>query len=145
MEKIIVKAHFHTAHRQLGYPGHCAYVHGHTWRGRITVTCEEFPRDELDMALDFGDLKRLMRDLDHRIIVTAGDETFAKPGLFEPEGVVVLEGKGPSVENVARHLWKGVVAHITQKFPARGIEYTIEVEIQETDNNFFVVERKAVV
>jgi hypothetical protein len=46
---------------------------------------------------------------------------------------------------VARHLWKGVVAHITQKFPARGIEYTIEVEIQETDNNFFVVERKAVV
>ena len=65
MEKIIVHSHFHTGHRQLGYPGKCKWVHGHTWRGTVTVSCEAFPRDELDMALDFGDLKAVMRFLDH--------------------------------------------------------------------------------
>ena len=145
MERITVTAHFHTAHRQINYPGHCAYVHGHTWRGRIIVSCEEFPRDELDMALDFGDLKGIMRFLDHKIIVTENDPTFLNQALFEPEGVVLLPGKSPSVENVAHYIWKGVVEHITKKFPARGIGYQIEVEIQETDNNFFAVSKAAVV
>jgi 6-pyruvoyl-tetrahydropterin synthase len=145
MEKIVVKAHFHTAHRQIGYPGHCAFVHGHTWRGKITVATEEFPRDELDMALDFGDLKRIMRFLDHKIIVSEADTTFLNSDLFEPEGVVVLPGKGPSVENVAHYVWRGVVEHIQSKFPGLGLSYRIEVEIQETDNNFFSVEKVATV
>jgi 6-pyruvoyl-tetrahydropterin synthase len=145
VEKITVYAKFHTGHRQKGYPGHCRFVHGHTWRGRITVSTEEFPRDELDMAVDFGSLKKLLRDFDHKIIVTADDELFTDPKLFEPEGIVLIPGKSPSVENVAVHVWKGVVGHLKEKFPHRGIEYTIEVEIQETENNFFSVERKAVV
>lgn len=145
MEKIIVHAHFHTAHRQIGYPGHCAYVHGHTWRGKIIVSTEEFPRDHLDMALDFGDLKRLMRDLDHKMLVTPTDKTFTNPELFEPQGVVVIQGRGPSVENVAHHIWNGVVAHIQDKFPGKSITYQIAVEIQETDNNFFIVEKNATV
>lgn len=141
MEKIVVKSHFHTGHRQIGYPGHCRYVHGHTWRGKITVSCEEFPRDDLDMSLDFGDLKRIMRFLDHKMMVTENDEEFAKSNLFEPEGVVVLKGRGPSVENVSHYIFDGVVAHITEKFPGKKVTYTIEVEIQETDNNFFSVSR----
>ena len=145
MEKVTVKAHFHTGHRQIGYPGHCAYVHGHTWRGTITIWCEEFPRDELDMSLDFGDLKRIMRFLDHKMLITENDKTFQNSDLFEPEGVVLLKGKGPSVENVAHYVWDGVVKHITEKFPNRGLEYTIDVEIQETDNNFFTVQKKATV
>ncbi|MBI1292915.1 hypothetical protein GC173_17020 [bacterium] len=145
MEKIVVKAHFHTAHRQIGYPGHCAYVHGHTWRGQITVRCEEFPRDELDMALDFGDLKRVMRFLDHKIIISENDRTFLDEKLFEPQGVVVLPGRGPSVENVAHYVWNGVANHIRDKFPSRQVVYTIEVEIQETDNNFFTVEKSVTV
>lgn len=145
MEKIRVLAKFHTGHRQIGYPGHCAWVHGHTWRGSIVVTTEEFPRDELDMALDFGDLKKIMRDFDHRMIVTSNDPLFTDPKLFEPEGVVVIPGKGPSVENVATYVWDHVVKHIQEKFPGRNKTYSIEVEIQETDNNFFTVMKNAVV
>ncbi len=143
MERITVKAHFHTAHRQLEFPGHCRYVHGHTWRGRITIDCEAFPRDHLDVSLDFGDLKKIMRRLDHRIIITSNDPEFNNPELFDPEGVVLLEGKGPSVENVAWYVWKEVVKHIQEKFPDHGIDYQIEVEIQETDNNFFTVMKSA--
>ncbi|MCC5875116.1 MAG: 6-carboxytetrahydropterin synthase [Candidatus Sumerlaeia bacterium] len=139
MEKIVVKSHFHTGHRQIGYPGHCQYVHGHTWRGKIIVTADEFPRDDLDMSLDFGDLKRIMRFLDHKMLVTENDKEFAQSNLFEPEGVVVLKGKGPSVENVATYIFDGVVAHIGEKFPGKKVRYNIEVEIQETDNNFFSV------
>jgi 6-pyruvoyl-tetrahydropterin synthase len=143
MEKIIVHAKFHTGHRQLGYPGECRFVHGHTWRGTVTIACEEFPRDELDMALDFGHIKKIMRDLDHKVLVTESDKTFMNPDLFEPEGIVVLKGKGPSVENVAGYVWEHVVETIRRKFPGRGIDYRIEVTIQETENNFFVVEKSA--
>lgn len=145
MEKIIVHAKFHTGHRQIGYPGKCRWVHGHTWRGTVVVATDEFPRDELDMALDFGDLKRIMRAFDHKMIVTAQDSTFLDPALFEPEGVVVIKGRGPSVENVALHVFDEVVSHIRTKFPDRGKTYTIQVTITETENNIFEVERPVVV
>ncbi len=145
MEKIIVHAKFHTGHRQPGYPGVCRFVHGHTWRGTIAIATEEFPRDDLDMSLDFGHLKAIMRDLDHKMLVTAHDATFMDPTLFEPEGIVVLQGKGPSVENVAIYVFDKVVETIRTKFPGRGLDYRIEVTIQETENNFFVVEKHAVV
>ncbi|MCB2155290.1 6-carboxytetrahydropterin synthase [bacterium] len=145
MERIVVHAKFHTGHRQLGYPGKCRFVHGHTWRGTIRVECDEFPRDELDMALDFGDLKKIMRQFDHKMIVVPGDKAFNDPEIFEQEGVVVIPGKGPSVENVAAFIYDGVVAHITEKYPDHGIAYTITVEIQETENNFFAMEKSATV
>jgi 6-pyruvoyltetrahydropterin/6-carboxytetrahydropterin synthase len=145
MEKIIVHARFHTGHRQLGYPGKCKWVHGHTWRGTVTITAEEFPRDDLDMSLDFGDIKNVMRFLDHKMLVTEGDDTLLDPALFDQEGVVRLEGKGPSVENVAYYVYDGVVALIHEKYPGQGVRYTIEVLIQETENNLFGVEKSVVV
>ncbi len=143
METIIVTAHFHTAHRQKDFPGHCSYVHGHTWRGRITVRCEEFPLDKHDVSLDFGDLKHLLRRMDHRILVTDADTEFLDPAVFDQEGVYHLEGRGPSVENVARHVCKAVVDLIGSKYPGRGIDYEISVQIQETDNNLFLLEKTA--
>ena len=145
MERIIVHAKVHTGHRQLGYPGECRFVHGHTWRGTVAIAAEAFPRDELDMSLDFGHIKKIMRDLDHKILVTENDTTFMNPELFEPEGIVVMKGKGPSVENVAVYVWEHVVETIRAKYPGRGLDYRIEVTIQETENNFFVVEKHAVI
>ena len=145
MEKIIVHAKFNTGHRQLGYPGECRFVHGHTWRGTVTITTELFPRDALDMSLDFGRIKTVMRDLDHKMLVVESDATLMDPALFEPEGVVVLKGKGPSVENVAHYVHDRVVGLIQAQYPGRGLSYRVEVVIQETDNNFFVVEKSVTV
>ncbi len=145
MEKIIVHAKFHTGHRQIGYPGKCRFVHGHTWRGTIAIRTEAFPRDDIDMSLDFGDLKDIMRKFDHKMIVTDGDAAFMDPKLFEPEGVVVIKGKGPSVENVAIHVLDETVALIQEKFPNRGVAYDIEVTIIETENNLFIVDRHVTV
>ncbi|MCC6548219.1 6-carboxytetrahydropterin synthase [Candidatus Sumerlaeota bacterium] len=145
MEKLIVKAHFHTAHRQPGYPGHCQHVHGHTWRAKVTLSCEEFPRDELDMSVDFGEIKQLVRFLDHKIIVTKDDKTFLDPKVFDQEGVFVVEGRGPSVENVARYICNKVVDLLKTKYPARGITYDLEVKLQETDNNIFIIGKSVTV
>ena len=145
MEKIIVTAKFHTGHRQLGYPGKCKFVHGHTWQGRVMVAAEEFPRDELDMSLEFGDIKAVMRFLDHKMLVTEQDATFLNAESFEPEGVVVLKGKGPSVENVAAYVFDGVVEVIRRQYPAKNVRYTIEVTIQETENNIFVIEKQVTI
>ena len=145
MEKIIVHAKFHTGHRQLGYPGKCKFVHGHTWRGTVAVSTEEFPRDELDMSLDFGDIKAVMRSMDHKMLVTAQDAAFMDAALFEPEGVVRLNGKGPSVENVAHYVLDSVVDVIAAKYPGRSIRYTVEVTIHETENNAFVVQKAVTV
>ena len=142
MEKIIVTAKFHTGHRQLGYPGKCKFVHGHTWHGKVTISADLFPRDDIDMSLEFGDIKNVMRFMDHKMLVTEQDTTFLNSELFEPEGVVVLKGKGPSVENVAYYVFDGVVDVIKKQYPGKGITYTIEVTIQETENNIFQVEKK---
>ncbi len=145
MEKIIVTAKFHTGHRQLGYPGKCKFVHGHTWQGKVMVAAEEFPRDDLDMSLEFGEIKNVMRFMDHKMLVTEQDATFLDAALFEPEGVVVLKGKGPSVENVAAYVFDGVVDVIRKQYPGRNVRYSVEVTIQETENNIFIIEKQVTI
>jgi 6-pyruvoyltetrahydropterin/6-carboxytetrahydropterin synthase len=145
MERIIVTSKFHTGHRQLGYPGKCKFVHGHTWQGKVTVSADEFPRDDLDMSLEFGEIKNVMRFMDHKMLVTEQDSTFLNSEFFEPEGVVVLKGKGPSVENVAAYVFDGVVDVIRKQYPGKGVRYTVEVLIQETENNIFVIEKQVTV
>ena len=142
MEKLYAPAHFHAAHRQLDYNGKCRFVHGHTWHGEITVQTERFPRDEkLDITLDFGRLKDILKGLEHRMLVSERDELFLNPDVFEPEGVVVMPGLNPSVENVATYAMNETVDVLAKHFSEQGIEYHIEVKIQETDNNIFTIDR----
>ena len=142
MEKLYAQAHFHAAQRQLNYDGKCRFVHGHTWNGEITVRTDRFPRDEtLDMTLDFGRLKDILKNLDHKMLVSERDELFLNSDLLEPEGVVVMPGRNPSVENVATYAMNETVDILAKHFTARQIEYHIEVVIQETDNNIFTIER----
>ncbi len=141
MEKIIVHATFHTGHRQLGHPGKCRFVHGHTWRGTVSIATETFPRDDRDMSIDFGRIKQVMRDLDHKMLVVASDPVFSDPALFDAEGVVVMKGRGPSVENVAHYVCDRVHGLIADCYPGRGLQYLLEVTIQETDHNIFVIDK----
>ena len=145
MESIRVLSDFHTAHRQLGYPGKCTFVHGHTWKGEFVISTDRFPRDDLDMSLDFGDLKRIMKELDHKILVVENDRQFCDSQQFDPAGVVVLPGKGPSVENVADYCLSHIEAVIRGKYPNRGITYHLQVTIEETDHNFFISESDLVI
>ena len=146
METLTAKGHFHAAHRQLDYGGQCAHVHGHTWRGAFVVRAQRFPRLQgLDMSVDFGALKDIFKGLDHRMLVSARDRTFLDGDLFDPEGVVLLPGDNPSVENVALYCAERAVEALRASFPDRGVEYDLEVTIQETDNNLFTVRRSVTI
>ncbi|MEE2658314.1 MAG: 6-carboxytetrahydropterin synthase [Candidatus Latescibacterota bacterium] len=146
METITARGDFHAAHRQLGYDGKCAFVHGHTWRGTFTVQAKEFPRlDDLDMSVDFGALKDIFKGLDHRMLLSEQDEIFLNPELFEPEGTVIMPGKNPSVENVALYCMNEAVEVLAKLFPGKGIDYDIAVSIQETDNNVFNLTRSVTI
>jgi 6-pyruvoyltetrahydropterin/6-carboxytetrahydropterin synthase len=142
MERIEVRAHFHAGHRQLDYEGKCAWVHGHTWRGRFVVEAERFPRDATtDMSVDFGALKQIFRRLDHKMLISARDELFQDASLFDPEGVVVMPGDNPSVENVATYCLNEAAELLAKVLPETQTRYRLEATIQETDNNTLSMDR----
>ena len=148
METIRAHGTFHAAHRQLGYDGKCAHVHGHTWRGTFVVKAKRFPRVEtLDMSVDFGALKDIFKFLDHKMLVSQQDTVFADSDstTFDPAGVVVLPGNNPSVENVALYCMNEALEVLSKLFPGRGVEYEIELTIQETENNLFTLERRVTI
>ena len=97
------------------------------------------------MSVDFGVLKAIFKFLDHKMMVSKHDETFLDAKLFDPEGVVVLPGKNPSVENLALYCMGKALEALGNVLPARQLEYHIKLEIQETDNNFFTLERNVVI
>ena len=146
MEMIRAQGSFHAAHRQLGYEGKCVNVHGHTWQGTFEIRADRFPRMEgLDMSVDFSALKDIFKSLDHKMLVSSRDDTFLDSNIFDPEGVVVLPGKNPSVENVALYCMDQAVEVLKLLFPGRGVEYGIELTIRETENNSFVLDRRVTV
>jgi 6-pyruvoyltetrahydropterin/6-carboxytetrahydropterin synthase len=145
METILVRGRFHTGHRQLRHEGKCRFPHGHTWRGEFTLTAERFPRDDLDMSIDFGALKAIFKHLDHKFLVTADDAELLDAQRFDPEGLVLLPGRGPSVENVAHYCLERLVAVIEDKYPEMGVTYRLTVRIEETENNVFMVDEERVI
>ena len=62
---------FEAAHRLPGHPGKCRDLHGHSYI--LTVTVERAVEAHSGMAIDFGDLKRVVSSevvepLDHKYI-----------------------------------------------------------------------------
>lgn len=138
METIRTHAKFDAAHRQLDYDGKCRWVHGHTWHGTFEVKAERFPRDKvLGMSVDFGALKDIFKFLDHKMLVSEHDEVFLNSELFEPEGIVVIEGKNPNVEGVAHYAMNEAIDTLAKLYPGEGVTYDIEVTVAETENNTF--------
>jgi 6-pyruvoyl-tetrahydropterin synthase len=103
---------------------------------------QRFPRDKvLGMTVDFGALKDILKFLDHKMLVSEHDDVFLNSGLFEPEGVVVIPGKNPNVEGVALYAMNEAVDALAKLYPGEGVSYHIEVEVAETENNVFTLQR----
>lgn len=86
MKKIRVtkEFHFEMAHALWNYDGVCKHIHGHSYKLFVTIIGEpiEDPTDsKLGMVLDFGDLKKIVKEpvvdrLDHSLVLnrTAGEK-----------------------------------------------------------------------
>ncbi len=108
-----VEAGFSAAHFLSGYRGRCENLHGHNYRVRAYARGEEL--DESGMLLDFGVLKKALREvcegLDHRLLND-------NPAFRD----------SPSAERIARHIFE-TLAGILPGAPLQA------VEVFETDTS----------
>jgi len=78
MFELKTSASFDSAHFLSGYQGKCANLHGHRWKIEVTVGKETLQEEGnyRDMVIDFGDVKKAVRDLadsyDHALIYEEG-------------------------------------------------------------------------
>lgn len=100
---------FEMAHALLGYDGSCKYVHGHSYGLSVTVLgnpIENLSSPKLGMVIDFGDLKKIVKEtvvnlFDHALVLnskTPKDSFNKKQELFDK--VIFVEYQ-PTSENLA--------------------------------------------
>ncbi|MBI4240750.1 MAG: 6-carboxytetrahydropterin synthase QueD [Candidatus Rokubacteria bacterium] len=111
--RLTTESTFDAAHRIMGHPGKCAYLHGHTYHLEVTVASEGL--DRLGMVIDFDDLRALVKKAvldrwDHATLVWREDPLApAIEGVQAdaPEKVVRLAGQ-PTAEILTREAWKAI-------------------------------------
>ena len=94
MFELTVEDHFAAAHQLRNYNGKCEKLHGHNWKVQVTVTAERL--NEIGLAMDFTDIKKLTREvldsLEHNFL----NEIFPFTEL------------NPSSENIARWIYETI-------------------------------------
>lgn len=92
MYEVFVERSFSAAHYLRDYPGDCEHLHGHNWQVRVHVEADTL--NEIQVALDFRDLKRvvdsILGQLDHTNIND------------HPE----FQDRNPSSENIASFIFR---------------------------------------
>ncbi|WP_276916458.1 6-carboxytetrahydropterin synthase QueD [Parvibacter caecicola] len=130
---------FDAAHFLTDYHGKCENLHGHRWRVVAVIATDELQETGTckDMVMDFGDFKRILRqlteELDHSFIV--------EEGSLKPQTMECLKEEGftlsvmpfrTTAENLARYFW--------QRLDDAGVPI-LTVEVYETPNNCAIYER----
>ena len=91
MYELVVETNFSSAHQLRGYKGECEKLHGHNWKVQVHVVAEKL--NELDMAIDFHELKDFVRE-----VIAPLDHGFLND-LFP------FTEKNPSSENIAKWIF----------------------------------------
>lgn len=122
---------FDAAHRILGHPGKCAYLHGHTYHLEVTVSADRL--DALGMAMDFDDLRALVRKAvvnrwDHATLLSEHDPLVsAITGVqVEAPEKVVRFAQNPTAEVLTRQAWEAISQALPPGFRL------LRVKIEET-------------
>lgn len=102
MYELTVEATFSSAHQLRGYKGKCERLHGHNWRIQVTVTSDRL--NEIDIVMDFHELKRIVNEtissLDHLFL----NEVFPFTEI------------NPSSENIAKWLYDSIKKRIEKDY-----------------------------
>jgi 6-pyruvoyltetrahydropterin/6-carboxytetrahydropterin synthase len=99
---------FEMAHALLGYDGSCRFVHGHSYGLSVTVVgnpVEAINNPKLGMVIDFGDLKKIVKEtivdaFDHALVLnskTPHEHFKESKDLFDK---LILADYQPTSENL---------------------------------------------
>ena len=91
MFELMIETYFSAAHQLRGYKGQCEKLHGHNWKVQVYVLAEKL--NEIDLAIDFHELKRLTEEvlvpLDHGFL----------------NDIFPFTEKNPSSENISKWIY----------------------------------------
>jgi len=107
MYELIVESEFSAAHRLRGYDGQCEKLHGHNWRVEMTVAADRL--NDLGMAMDFKDVKRILNE-----VVAGFDHVFLND---LPE----FGTQNPTTENCARTIFERCGEHMPEGLRVREV------------------------
>jgi 6-pyruvoyltetrahydropterin/6-carboxytetrahydropterin synthase len=114
MYKLNVIGTFASAHKLTGYNGLCKNLHGHNWKVRLCVLCNQL--DDTGMAMDFSVLKQKLNEL-----LAALDHQYLND-------LSAFKEMNPTSENLARFIFDNMV----KKLSSSSCE-VVEVEVWESE------------
>jgi 6-pyruvoyltetrahydropterin/6-carboxytetrahydropterin synthase len=129
---------FEMAHALLGYDGSCKYVHGHSYGLSVTVIgtpTEDRDNPKLGMVIDFGDLKRIVREtvvdvFDHALVLNAETPREGFNATRELFDKLIFVDYQPTSENMVADF----AGRISGKLPAGMKLHT--VRLRETATSY---------
>ena len=102
MFELMVETTFSAAHQLRGYMGKCEYLHGHNWKVQVHVSAEML--NEIDIAIDFHDLKRMTHE-----VISSLDHSFLND-------VFPFTEKNPSSENIAKWIFDSLKKKVNSEY-----------------------------
>ena len=94
MYELMIETGFASAHQLRGYKGKCENLHGHNWKVQVFVTTDRL--NEIDLAIDFHELKRITSEVIAQLDHTCLNNVFP------------FTERNPSSENIARWVFESL-------------------------------------
>ncbi len=137
--RITKQFNFETGHALFGYDGKCRNVHGHSYKLSVTVIGSPITNTshvKLGMVIDFGDLKKIVKEeivnqFDHATVFNKNTPhiELAKE-LIDRGHNVILADYQPTSENMVIDFAAKIKARLPQEIKLHSLK------LQETDTSF---------
>ncbi len=130
---------FETGHALYGYDGKCKNVHGHSYKLSVTVIgspITDTSNVKLGMVIDFGDLKKIVKEdiedvFDHATVFNKNTPHIELAKELEQRGHnVILVNYQPTSENMVIDFAKKIKARLPENIRLHSLK------LQETETSF---------
>ena len=137
--RITKQFNFETGHALYGYDGKCRNVHGHSYKLSVTVVGKpitEVENVKLGMVIDFGDLKKIVKEeivdkFDHATVFNKNTPHVELAKELTDRGHnVILADYQPTSENMVIDFASKIKARLPKNISL------FSLKLQETDTSF---------
>ncbi|CAZ95594.1 6-carboxytetrahydropterin synthase [Zobellia galactanivorans] len=137
--RITKQFNFETGHALYGYDGKCRNVHGHSYKLSVTVIgrpITDTSHVKLGMVIDFGDLKKIVKEeivdqFDHATVFNKNTPHVELAKELTDRGHnVILADYQPTSENMVIDFAKRIRARLPENISLHSLR------LQETDTSF---------
>ena len=130
---------FETGHALYGYDGKCKNVHGHSYKLWVTVIGEPVDDEtnvKLGMVIDFGDLKKIVKQeivdvFDHATVFNKNTPHIELAEELQARGhTVILVGYQPTSENMIQDFANKIKLRLPEHIKL------FSLKLQETETSY---------